>query len=176
MIAAAGVLSGGGLVLAAAPALAHDVLVRTIPADGSTVNSVPPRITLVFAEPALALGTAVEITGPDGSVASGNAVLAGSTVGQGIQAGAPAGKYLVRWRVTSDDGHPVTGSFSFTAGQAGGGSQSAAPSRSSGPTATNGSAMGLIVWAVFVVIAVAVLGSATGWFRPGRRREVETDE
>ena len=32
-----------------------------------------------------------------------------------LQPGSPAGQYKVIWRVTSADGHPVSGKFSFTA-------------------------------------------------------------
>jgi copper resistance protein C len=176
---AAGLCFLVALALGAPAALAHDVLLRTIPADGSTVPSVPPRITLVFAEPALALGTAIEISGPDGSVAAGNAVLAGSTVSESIRAGAPAGRYLVRWRVTSDDGHPVSGSFSFTASRSGGGSVAATSTGSSGSAGrpgAGGSIIGLVGWALLVAIVLVAVIVGVARFRPGRRREVGIDE
>ncbi len=102
--------------LAAAPAAAHDELVGTTPADGTTVATAPDQVVLTFAEPAVALGTQVVVTGPDGaSLSQGDAQLVGSTVVQALAAARPAGSYTVDWRVTSDDGHPVTGSFTFTA-------------------------------------------------------------
>lgn len=104
------------LGLATAPAAAHDELVGTTPADGATVDTAPDQVVLTFAEPAVALGTQVLVTGPDGSkLSQGDAQLVGSTVVQALAADRPAGGYRVDWRVTSDDGHPVTGTFTFTA-------------------------------------------------------------
>lgn len=102
-------------VLLASPASAHDELLSTDPAAGSTVATAPETVVLTFAEPPLSLGMGVDVSGPSGSVSLGAPMLAGSTVRQMLQAGAPAGTYTVRWRVTADDGHPVTGSFTFVA-------------------------------------------------------------
>ena len=41
--------------------------------------------------------------------------LVDNTVTQALQPGSPAGRYVVEWRVTSADGHPISGTFSFTA-------------------------------------------------------------
>lgn len=110
-----------GLVLAlgvvAAPAAqAHDQLVSVDPADGSTVKAVPDHVTLTFEDPAVALGTEIVVTSPDGSVVStGDAQLVDNTVSQAIGGELPAGAYSVTWRVTSQDGHAVSGTFGFTA-------------------------------------------------------------
>jgi hypothetical protein len=112
------VLAGAAVALAlvAGPAAAHDEIVGTSPADASTVEVAPDRVVLTFAEPAIALGTQVVVTGPGGVVVSqGDVTLDGSTVVQALAASRPAGKYSVDWRVTSADGHPVTGAFTFTA-------------------------------------------------------------
>ena len=104
------------VVLGAGPAAAHDEIVGTAPANGATVDVAPDRVVLTFAEPAIALGTQVVVTGPDGAVASqGDVMLEGTTVAQPLVASRPAGTYHVDWRVTSADGHPVTGTFMFTA-------------------------------------------------------------
>ena len=103
------------------------LLLQTVPADRSTVAAVPARVTLVFDKPALALGTTIEVQGPHGPEAVGQAVLLNATVSENIRAGAPAEAYLVRWRVTSADGHPISGSFAFTARTAGGGTLTVAP-------------------------------------------------
>lgn len=120
--------------VSAPPAAAHDVLVGTVPKDGSTVQRVPGQVRLLFEEPPLELGTQVVVTGPDGKVAQGKPVIDGSTVRQQVATGAPAGKYTVDYRVTSDDGHVVSGSFSFTARQ--GAAGTAAGDSPSGATAT----------------------------------------
>lgn len=116
-------------------AAAHDVLVGTAPADGSTTAVVPARVMLTFSEPVLAVGTLVIVKGPSGSVQSGKAVLAGSTITQRLQPDSPAGKYTVLWRATSPDGHPVSGKLTFTATSASAG-QHATTSTSTTSTST----------------------------------------
>ncbi len=104
------------VVLGAGPALAHNTLQGTDPADGSTVDVPPSRVTLTFDEPAQALGTEMVVLGPDGStVSTGDAELVDTTVSQALAADLPAGMYTVQWRVTSADGHPLSGALTFTA-------------------------------------------------------------
>jgi copper resistance protein C len=114
---AAIVLAGTGslCVALAAPASAHDQLRSTVPADGATVSA-PTRVVLTFGEPVLELGTAnrVAVTGPEGLV-DGALNVDGATVSTTFDAPLSPGGYRVQWRVASDDGHPVSGSFAFTA-------------------------------------------------------------
>lgn len=95
------------------PAEAHNALVGTTPTDGATVAEPPAAVVLTFNEPAIATGTKVLVTGPDGSAASGAPKLVDTTVQQELLPGLAAGEYTVEWRVTSADGHPVNGTFSF---------------------------------------------------------------
>lgn len=114
-------LVGAGLVLlvSVAPASAHDVLSGSTPADGQTVARTPASVVLSFEEPAVAMGTQVVVTGPSGPVQQGAPRLVDTTVTQDLGPGSPAGHYTVEWRVTSADGHPVSGTFSFTSTGAG---------------------------------------------------------
>jgi methionine-rich copper-binding protein CopC len=105
----------GLLVAVPTTAFAHDVLERTNPADGTTVTRLPGAVTLTFAEAPVALGTQIVVSGPSGDVSSGAPTLNGRDVTQPISPSAPAGDYTVTYRVTSDDGHPVSGTFSFHA-------------------------------------------------------------
>ena len=123
-------LGGLTLVSVAGPASAHDVLRSTNPKDGTHVERPPAEVVLTFDEPALAVGTEVLVTGPSGSVSTGPPRLVDNEVRQSLAAG-PAGAYTVVWRVTSADGHPVSGTFGFTADQA-----SASTTATSAPTAT----------------------------------------
>ena len=115
------------LTLVAAPASAHDELKSSDPADQATLVAPPSSVVLTFEEPPVALGAQVVVTGPNGPVSAGSPRLDGVLVTQDVQPGAPAGRYTVEWRVTSDDGHPVSGTFTFTAQTAAGGTPSAAP-------------------------------------------------
>jgi methionine-rich copper-binding protein CopC len=114
--APAAVLAVTALLVGAAPAAeAHNILVGTSPTDGSMTAVVPGQVTLTFNEPAVAVGTILIVTGPAGQVQTGAAVLVNNTVTEQLRPGSPAGRYTVAWRVTSADGHPVSGKFSFTA-------------------------------------------------------------
>ena len=94
---------------------AHDELVSSSPAGGATVATAPSGVELRFSAPAQALGTRVQVRGPDGAVVSqGSPQLRDATVTQPLADELPAGAYTVQWRVTSADGHPVSGTFGFT--------------------------------------------------------------
>ena len=160
-IAAALVLTVAGWTAGAAPpAWAHDVLLHTQPTAGAALANVPVTVVLTFGEPALALGTAVEILGPAGDVASGPPVLVGSTVREAVRAGAPAGGYTVRWRVTSADGHPVSGAFTFTA-RGSGGSARPTPAEPVTGGAHTGAGPSVVWWAsAAAALALAALLAA----------------
>lgn len=131
---------GAGLVLAlvASPAYAHDELKSSLPGDGTTLATPPSQVVLTFEEAPVELGAQVVVTGPDGSVSSGAPRVVGDDVIADVQSPAPAGRYTIEWRVTSDDGHPVSGTLAFTA-QAGAGG--AAPSAAAAtPAAVPGEA------------------------------------
>ncbi len=150
-------------VLGAGPAAAHNRFVSADPADGSTLARSPGAVVLTFDEPAVAMGTQVVVTGPDGAAATGPAQLLDTTVRQPLVAGAPAGAYNVDWRVTSDDGHPITGRLSFTAEAAGVGDY-AGPVQPTAPVRDGGAP----VWG-WVLLAAALLAVA-GSLAVARRR------
>jgi copper resistance protein C len=183
------------MVLLAAPtASAHDSLVSSSPADGQSVTTMPDTVVLTMNEAAVAVGTRLVVSGPDGQVQQGRPRLSKNTVEQAVDPDAPAGRYTVTWRVTSADGHPVSGTFSFTVAQAAtptssepAGSASspadgsvpttaaAGPSAAAaGPTSstsTGESGQSGTSWAVWLVLAILVLagaGAATVRLRRGR--------
>ena len=177
-------VSAAALVLMVAPAAyAHDSLVSSSPADGQTVATMPDRIVLTMNEAAVAVGTRVVVSGPDGEVQQGRPRLSKNTVEQALEPSAPAGRYTVTWRVTSADGHPVSGTFSFVASSAATPTPSAPASTTSstaaasapttasdqagtqaaGPTSaisTGESGQSGTSWAVWLVLAVLVLAGA----------------
>lgn len=150
-------------VLGTGPAAAHNRFVSSDPTDGATLARSPGAVVLTFDEPALALGTQVVVTGPDGAAAAGPVQLVDSTVRQPLVAGAPAGAYTVEWRVASDDGHPITGRLSFIAEAAGGGDD-AGPLQPTAPVEDDGTP----VWG-WVLMAAALLAVA-GTLAVARRR------
>lgn len=96
-------------------ASAHTVLTATDPAADSTVSSGPTRVTATFNEALQPTFAAMTVVGPDGNLWSdGDAAVNDATVTVPLRPLGPAGRYTVNYRVTSDDGHVVTGSWSFT--------------------------------------------------------------
>jgi methionine-rich copper-binding protein CopC len=108
-----------GAVIVAGPAAAHNFLLSTSPADHSTVARTPAVVVLTFDEPSLAIGTQIVVSGAAGQVQQGPPRLVDNTVSQDLEPDAPAGTYTVAWRVTSSDGHPISGQFRFTSTAAG---------------------------------------------------------
>lgn len=154
-------------------AAAHDALRTSSPADGSTVATLPTEVVLTFDQPALAVGSEVVVTDPSGSpVQEGAPSLVDTTVRQRVRGG-PAGTYAVRWRVTSVDGHPVSGTFTFTATAASAASAASVASPPAGaiaaPTSTSSSSSFTVpvVVTLLVVLAAAVAGAVL-WNRKRR--------
>ncbi|PZU47186.1 MAG: copper resistance protein CopC [Arsenicicoccus sp.] len=105
-----------GLVLAPASAQAHDELTGTAPQDGASVEAGDLEdLTLTFSGEIADVGAAVAVTAPDGSsVLEGEPVVEGPEVTQDLVDDLGDGEYAVAWRVTSEDGHPISGEFGFT--------------------------------------------------------------
>ncbi|GGB91618.1 copper resistance CopC family protein [Cellulomonas carbonis] len=127
-----------GLVLAVVaplPALAHDALVGSEPADGAVVGTPPTDVVLTFSSTQLDVGAAVTVTGPDGREwVEGAPLVEGERVVQPLATGMVPGSYTVEWRSVSGDGHPVTGTFAFEV--AAGATDPAGPSASPEPVPT----------------------------------------
>lgn len=148
----------------AAPAQAHDVLESSDPADGSTVSAVPAQITLTFDHTPMGLGSVVHVQDANGTDQADGAVsIVDNKATQAIKAGAPGGKYTVTWRVASSDGHPIEGTFTFTAGAANAaGTPSATAAAVSASTGGPGNAalaaggVGAVLVIALVVVAVLV--------------------
>jgi methionine-rich copper-binding protein CopC len=150
------------LMVPATAAQAHDVLEATDPANGSSVRTVPAHIGLTFNHTPIAIGPVVRVEDSTGTdQADGPVVIVDNHVTQAVKTDAPNGKYTVIWRVVSSDGHPIEGTFTFTAGAA---NPTAAAAPSTSP-ATAGTGAGLQTElitagaaAVVLVIAFVVAG------------------
>ncbi|MDQ6754451.1 MAG: copper resistance protein CopC [Actinomycetota bacterium] len=152
----------------ASAASAHDVVETTSPSNGSTVASLPANITITLDNTPGALGSAIQVKDASGKDwAQGNVQVVDHVATQQLKPGGPAGKYTVLWRLVSSDGHPIEGTFSFTASSAaahGGGSlagtpaplQTTAASPAAQPAA--GFPWGIAVTIVVLVVAVGALG------------------
>jgi methionine-rich copper-binding protein CopC len=109
----------GSLSLGVTTASAHTVLISSNPAKNSVIKALPVNIVLTFADPLLTLGKSavnrIVVTDSTNTVISTNKYLVkGGVLTDPLNtAGTKAGRYLVKYRVSAEDGHVVTGSFSF---------------------------------------------------------------
>ena len=111
----------------APPAHAHDELVSSNPADGAVLEAAPSEIELVFSSELMDLGNQIIVEDATGTnLAESEPVLTRETLVQAVPA-LEAGEYTVNWRAVSSDGHPITGTFSFTVNAADA-AETAAPS------------------------------------------------
>jgi methionine-rich copper-binding protein CopC len=163
----------GAIVLAPLSATAHDVIEATSPGDGTTVDTMPSQVTLTMSDDPLELGSQVLVKGPAGNVAQGPASVDGRVVTQKVGPDAPAGDYVVTYRVTSNDGHPISGTFSFhaTVGLDGSTATQGAsvlrttPDPSAGETSQ---AVPVILAVVGAVVVLAIIGGA--WLAVRRKQ------
>lgn len=100
---------------AAGSATAHSALIGTTPADGETLATAPAAITLQFNEEPLDGMVDIAVTDSTGAiVATNTAAVTGTEVALPWPGTIGAGDYTVAYRVVSADGHPITGTFTFT--------------------------------------------------------------
>ena len=114
----------------ATPALAHDVVMRSIPADGSTVQQAPTQLELEFSGIPKDTFNTVALSNQD----TGKVLFSSDPVLQDqiIRVDIPAdlklepGNYKIGFQITSSDGHATRGMTTFTL--AGDTAQQSAPS------------------------------------------------
>lgn len=146
---------------------AHDVLISAQPAAGSTIQTGPSEVRLVFDDPVESGFTDIEVAGPGNTYwASGPPTIAGDSVSAPLDPLGPRGAYTIRYQIVSDDGHPVTGQIGFTLAVAGaghpaagpiGGRVTGAPQAAPAPTSQPDLAWLWLAGAAFAVIALALL-------------------
>lgn len=111
------------LLLGVAPAQAHSTLIGSTPAADATGASSPDEIELEFNQSINTAFATVTLTDSAGTQrGSSEAIIDAERVRLAIPEPLTAGDYTVGYRVVSADGHPITGSYTFTvtaaAGQA----------------------------------------------------------
>jgi methionine-rich copper-binding protein CopC len=123
-----------GVLVTAAPAQAHTTLTWSDPGKGSTMTASPAQVRLTFADP-VRFPAVVVTDAKGGHHEEGKPSAVDNHVVEQVSGVLPPGVYTVGWRVVSEDGHPVTGKFTFTmkdeASSSSGPASSAAPSGSS---------------------------------------------
>jgi methionine-rich copper-binding protein CopC len=103
-------------VAGAAPASAHAGVDHTAPRNGSVLAVAPSTVTVTFDEPVDV--DSAWLTGPSGARLPSTARTAGASIVITPSTPLPRGPIAASWKVTSDDGHTVTGSIAFIIGKA----------------------------------------------------------
>ncbi|MFD1812259.1 copper resistance CopC family protein [Rhodococcus gannanensis] len=134
---------------------AHSAVVGVDPETGSSIAAGPEQVTVTFNEPLQTSFAALTVVGPDGNLWSkGDPTVSGPTISVPVGELGPVGEYTIAYRVTSADGHPVSGTSTFTLTEEGGGTPGAAAGSSSESSDDSGS---IPLWP-FVVAGVVVFG------------------
>ena len=151
-LVAAAALAGAGI------ASAHATRIATDPAEGTELAQAPQRVSATFNEALQPEFAAMTVVGPDGNLwSAGDPQVKGAVIGVGVRPLGPAGTYTVNYRVTSADGHPVSGSWSFRLTVA----LTGTPGPAAKP-ASDTSGGGIPVWP-FLVVGVLIIGGGIWW-------------
>ena len=109
------VLMCGTALFSAAPASAHSELVSSDPPADMTLEFAPIGVGLKFNQDINESFATISVVGPgDTQWTQGTATVEGPDVSVLLEDGLPNGQYTVGYRVTSADGHPITGSYGFS--------------------------------------------------------------
>ena len=124
-----GLVSLGLIGLPLAPATAHSELRSSDPAAGAVVQRLPAQVGLEFNQVIAARFASVTAAVGGGPARSLSVRVDGTRVVATLIDGSPASRFgvVIGYRVVSADGHPITGTISFTVA----GTPSASPSEPS---------------------------------------------
>lgn len=152
-----GLILAASALLGAPAASAHAARVAAEPAEHAALRASPARVSATFNEALQPAFANMTVVGPDNNLWSeGDPSVAGAVLSVGVRPLGPAGTYTVNYRVTSADGHVVSGSWSFDLTVAGAGTPGPA---ASSPAKSDG---GIVVWP-FVLVAVVLIGGGAWW-------------
>ena len=98
---------------------AHAQVTSSVPAKNQIVKVLPSLVWLEFDGDLLSFGDKqihkiTVFNSKRARVSTGKPIIGGARISTKLKTGLPAGKYLVSYRVVSEDGHPIEGSYSFT--------------------------------------------------------------
>ena len=99
----------------ARPAQAHTGFDYSVPTDGASVGEPTSEVTVAFTEPVSLIGNGFEVLDPQGNLLEPFAVTDDDMIFR-LQLDPPlaGGAVGVRYSVAAEDGHTLSGSFSFT--------------------------------------------------------------
>jgi copper transport protein len=141
------------------PASAHPTLLTTTPEAGYAVGSAPEQVTLVFDEPVSVQPRGVRIEADGHKPVRSSEVIReqdGRRLVVNLLEELPAGRYVVRWQVTAQDGDVVDAGFDFAV------ATSAAGLRGRETVASAAFPLVTVLRWLFFLSLVVVVGSVVG--------------
>ncbi|OZC75521.1 copper resistance protein CopC [Rhodococcus sp. 06-418-1B] len=157
------VLAISALLIGAPTASAHSVVTGSNPADGSEIASGPAQVSISFNEVPQSQFATLNVVGPDGNLWSkGDPRIEGQSIVVDVGELGPVGEYTIAYRVTSADGHPISGTLGFTLTAEGSGTPGAAASAAPEGESDDGSGGGIPVW-IFLVAGVLVFAGGLAY-------------
>jgi methionine-rich copper-binding protein CopC len=165
-VGAAVLLLVAAALLTTGTAQAHSDLDASTPKANSRVETSPTSVSLTFNEDIRAKGNGVVVTNAAGDrFDTGAIVIDGSNAKQSIKKLTAPGRYTVRYRIVSADGHVVSSKYSFTFAPPSSGAPSSTPVASTTSQKSTGSSA-----VVVGAIAGAIAGGLTGIYLIRRNR------
>ncbi|MFI6870995.1 copper resistance protein CopC [Nocardia sp. NPDC050406] len=162
-----GLLVGGMALLGTGVANAHSSVVASDPAAGARLAQGPARATVTFNEDLQTSYPSMTVTGPDGNLWSkGEPTVEGRTISIALGELGPVGEYKIAYRVTSADGHPVSGKINFELTEQGNGTPG--PKANAKAESGDESDGGVPLW-VFIAGAVVLFGGGLAFALLGGR-------
>jgi hypothetical protein len=110
------------LTFVSTPTFAHSELVSSNPSAASNIQQLPEQIELEFNEELLDLGSgnSISIISPSGEdIGMGDTTTTGPKLTRLLNTTSETGKFQVKYRVASADGHVLNGSYIFNFNEAG---------------------------------------------------------
>ena len=108
-------VAAGCALIGAGTAQAHSALVGSTPSADAALDAAPVSVELVFNQEIQTSFANVTVSTADGTqVGAGDPSVQGERVSLSTTPQMPSGTYTVGYRVISEDGHPITGSYTFT--------------------------------------------------------------
>lgn len=145
-------------------ASAHASRLSVDPPENAELSTGPRQVSATFNERLQTTFEAMNVIGPDGHLwSTGEPRVQGAVLSMDVMPLGPVGTYTVNYRVTSADGHVVSGSWSFRLTTPGTGTPGPLPA------AAAGGGGGFPVWPLF--LAAAALVVAGTWWALRRKRE-----
>lgn len=107
------------LMSATTGAFAHAQITSSVPLKNKTIKTMPQIVYVEFDGDLITIdGQAVNTISVTNTkkkrVDTGKTLVGGSRLSTYLKPNLPAGKYAVTYRVVSEDGHPIHGSYTFT--------------------------------------------------------------